>query len=194
MMFADDIVLTAKCKKDLEVELEKWRYALESRGMKISRTKTEYLCINGGNVDSTIRLQGSNVLQAQEFKYLGSTIQSSGECGREIKKLIQAGWCSWHRMPGLLCDRRVTARLKGKIHRAVIRPAMMYGLETVAMSKGQETELEAAEMKMLRFELGVTRLKIRNNLIRGHLHVGPMGNKVIGRQGFAGMEMYSEGT
>ena len=36
MMFADDIVLTAKCKKDLEVGLEKWRYALESRGMKIS--------------------------------------------------------------------------------------------------------------------------------------------------------------
>ena len=56
---------------------------------------------------------------------------------------------------------------------------MMYGLETVAMSKGWETELEVAEMKMLRFELGVTRLdKIRNNLIRGTLHVGPIGNKV----------------
>ena len=29
-----------------EASLERWRVALESRGMRISRTKTEYLCIN----------------------------------------------------------------------------------------------------------------------------------------------------
>ncbi|KAL7834762.1 hypothetical protein SRHO_G00290090 [Serrasalmus rhombeus] len=45
---------------------------------------------------------------------------------------------------------------------------MMYGLETVALSKRQEAELEVAEMKMLRFSLGVTRMdKIRNEQIRG---------------------------
>ena len=55
----------------------------------------------------------------------------------------------------------------------------MYGLETVAMTKKQESELEVAEMKMLRFELGVTRMdRIRNSLIRGSLHVAPIANKV----------------
>ena len=29
-----------------EASLERWRVALESRGMRISRTKTEYLCMN----------------------------------------------------------------------------------------------------------------------------------------------------
>ena len=179
MMFADDVVLTAECKTQLELDLERWRNALESRGLRISRTKTEYLCGNKKDVQSPIKLQGADVPETEDFRYLGSTLQSNGECGREIKKRIQAGWHSWRRMSGILCDRRVSARLKGKIHRTVVRPAMMYGLETVAMTKRQETELEVAEMKMLRFELGVTRIDmIRNSLIRGSLHVAPIRNKV----------------
>ena len=30
----------------LELELEQWREALEKRGMKMSRAKTEYICLN----------------------------------------------------------------------------------------------------------------------------------------------------
>ena len=47
MMFADDVVLCAREKDVLELELEQWREALEKRGMKVSRAKTEYMCLNG---------------------------------------------------------------------------------------------------------------------------------------------------
>ncbi|KAD4177984.1 hypothetical protein E3N88_26575 [Mikania micrantha] len=43
MLFADDIVLVAETKEELNVRLEEWRTALEQRGLHISRTKTEYL-------------------------------------------------------------------------------------------------------------------------------------------------------
>ena len=46
MMFADDVVLCAREKDVLELELEQWREALEKRGMKVSRAKTEYMCLN----------------------------------------------------------------------------------------------------------------------------------------------------
>ena len=50
---------------------------------------------------------------------------------------------------------------------SVVRPAMVYGLETVTVTKKQMKELEVAEMKMLRFAMGVTRKdKIRNEYIR----------------------------
>ncbi|KAK3552128.1 hypothetical protein QTP86_001363 [Hemibagrus guttatus] len=56
---------------------------------------------------------------------------------------------------------------------------MLYGLETVSLRKRQESELEVAELKMLRFSLGVTRLdRIRNEYIRGTAHVGRLGDKV----------------
>ena len=43
---------------------------------------------------------------------------------------------------------------------------MLYGLETVTLKKRQEAEMEVAELKMLRFSLGVTRMdKIRIRLV-----------------------------
>ncbi|KAK3525830.1 hypothetical protein QTP70_010668 [Hemibagrus guttatus] len=79
----------------------------------------------------------------------------------------------------VLIERKISARIKGKVYRTVVRPAMLYGLETVSLRKRQESELEVAELKMLRFSLGVTGLdRIRNEYIRGTAHVGRLGDKV----------------
>ncbi len=56
MMFADDIVICCENQEEVETELKRWRYSLERRGLKVSRTKTEYMCLNGGDGE-TIRLQ-----------------------------------------------------------------------------------------------------------------------------------------
>ena len=64
-----------------------------------------------------------------------------------------------------------------------MRPALLYGLETVALTKRQEAELEVAELKMLRFSLGVTRMdRIRNENIRGTAQGGQSGDKVRERR------------
>ena len=57
MLFADDIVICEETRKEVERRLECWRYALERRGMKVSWSKTEYLCINGGNDDETVKME-----------------------------------------------------------------------------------------------------------------------------------------
>ncbi|KAK3552356.1 hypothetical protein QTP86_011288 [Hemibagrus guttatus] len=59
--------------------------------MKVSHSKTEYMCVNEREGIGTVRLQGEEVKKVQEFKYLGSTVQSNGECGKEVKKRVQAG-------------------------------------------------------------------------------------------------------
>ena len=68
-------------------------------------------------------------------------MQSNGECRSEVKKRVQAGWDSWRRVTGVLCDKRITAVMKGKVYKTVIKPALVYSLETVALSKGQEKEI-----------------------------------------------------
>lgn len=179
MMFADDIVLCSETKEQVEGNLERWRDALEKRGMRVSRSKTEYMGLNEKEIRGTIMLQNEEVKKVDEFKYLGSTIKSSGDCGSEVKKRIQAGWCGWRRVSGIVCDKRIPTKLKGKVFKTVIRPAMMYGLETVALTKRQVGELEVAEMKMLRFSVGVTKLdKIRNEHIRQKVQVGSFAEKV----------------
>ena len=178
MMFADDIVICDKTKEEAEGSLERWRHALERRGMKVSRAKTEYLCVNG-NEGEMMKMQGHEVARVDEFKYLGSTVQENGDSGKEVKKRVQAGWNGWRKISGVLCDRKLSARIKGKIYRTIVRSALMYGLETVALTKKQEKELEVAELRMLRFALGVTRMdKIKNEYIRGSAQVVQLGEIV----------------
>ncbi|KAK3537718.1 hypothetical protein QTP70_017897 [Hemibagrus guttatus] len=83
MMSADDIVIRSESREQVEENLERWKFALERRGMKVSRSKTEYMCVNEREGSGTVRLQGEEVKNVQEFKYLGSTVQSNGECGKE---------------------------------------------------------------------------------------------------------------
>ena len=47
------IVICKETREEVERRLESWRYALEKRGMKVSRLKTKYLCKNRGNDDET---------------------------------------------------------------------------------------------------------------------------------------------
>ena len=72
---------------------------------------------------------------------------------------------------------------QGKVYRTVVRPALMYGAETLALKKAQEKKLKVAEMRMLRWMCRVTKQdNIRNERIRGTTKVGEI-TKKGGRSG-----------
>ena len=64
---------------------------------------------------------------------------------------MQSGWNNGKRVSGELCDRRMNVKIKGKVYRTVVRPALMYGAETWALKKAQENKKEVAEMRMLQY-------------------------------------------
>ena len=53
-------------------------------------------------------------------------------------------------MSGVLCDKKLSARVKGKMNKSVVRPAMLYGMETVVVTERQVGKKEVAELKMVR--------------------------------------------
>ena len=61
ILFADDIVICEETKEKVEQRIECWRYALERRGIKISWSKTQYLCVNVGNDDETVKMEVTKV-------------------------------------------------------------------------------------------------------------------------------------
>ena len=122
ILFADDIVICKETREKVERRLEFWRYALERRGTKVSKSKTEYLCVNGKNNKETVKMEDTNVPRVKEFKHLGSSVQENGSCEREVKKRMQAGWNGWRKVSGVICDRSLPARVKGKVYSSVVRP------------------------------------------------------------------------
>ncbi|KAL6563417.1 hypothetical protein OROGR_002376 [Orobanche gracilis] len=183
MLFADDIVLVAESRREVNAMLELWRSKLESQGLRVSRSKTEYLWCNfsGETNEEGVEVMISDqiVPRTDKFKYLGSIIQKEGEFEDDVIHRIKAGWLRWRAAIGVLCDKKVPLKLKGKFYRAAIRPAMLYGSECWAMKKSLECKLEATEMRILRWSCGRTLLdRIPNGVFRSALEVAPISAKV----------------
>jgi alpha-glucosidase (family GH31 glycosyl hydrolase) len=121
------------------------------------------------------------VNRVSEFKYLCSTVQENGGSEHEIIRRIQCSWNSWKKVSGVLCDRKLPDKVKGKLHKTIVRPALLYGLETVPLTKVQMRKFDIAEMKMLRYEIAVSRIvKVRIENIRKRLEIEtPCSSKII---------------
>ena len=123
MLFADDLVLSRQNHRELKDDLEIWRNVLDRRGLKVSRSKTEYFKTGSVEGGEELKLQGERVKRAKNFKYLESTVSSGGRRKEEVRRRIQARWMSWKKVSGVLCDRKFSARVKGKMYKGVARPA-----------------------------------------------------------------------
>jgi len=129
MLFADDVVLVDESRAGVNRKLELWRQTLESKGFRLSRTKTEYMRCDFGatHEEGDVSLEGQVVPKRDTFRYLGSMLQRDGDIDEDVSHRIKAGWMKWRQASGVLCDKKVPQKLKGKFYRTAIRPAMLYG-------------------------------------------------------------------
>ena len=183
MLFADDIVLVDETKDGVNAKLEQWRQRLESRGFKLSRSKTEYMeCRFGterGASDAIVSLDGKTLNMKECFKYLGSFIQKNGDIDQDVAHRVKAGWLKWRAATGVLCDRSIPLKLKGKSYRTAIRPALLYGTECWAYKKEHIQKLGVTEMRMLRWMCGNTlRDRIKNEVTRMKVGVADIASKL----------------
>lgn len=106
-------------------------------------------------------------------------MHKKGDIVDDVAHRIRAGWLKWRGASGVLCDKRIPLKLKGKFYKTAIKPVMLYGAECWATNKQQVHKMSVAEMRMLRWMSGNTRKnKIRNEFIRGSLGVAPIGDKM----------------
>ncbi|XP_009797977.2 uncharacterized protein [Nicotiana sylvestris] len=183
MLFADDIALIDDTRSGFNARLDIWRQTLESKGFKLSKTKTEYLeCkFSDGTHDADIevKLDAQVIPKRASYKYIGSIIQGNGEIDEDVAHHIGAGWMKWRFASGILCDKNVPLRLKGKFYRVVVQPAMLYGAECWPVKNSHLQKMRVAEMRMLRWMCGYTRRdRIKNKAIRDRVGVASVENKM----------------
>jgi hypothetical protein len=84
---------------------------------------------NAAHEEGEVSLEGQVVPKKDTLCYLGSMLQKDKDIDANICHRIKVGWMKWRQAYGILCDKRVPQKLKGKFHRIMIRPAMLYGAE-----------------------------------------------------------------
>jgi len=167
----------------VNTKLERWRDTLEAKGFRLSRSQTEYLhcrfTADEGGVASEVAIEGAIIRRVERFRYLGSIIQENGEIDEDINHRIKVGWQKLENASGVLCDRRIPLRLKGRIYHMVVRPVLLYGAECWPIKKPQVQRMRVVEMRMIWWICGHTRLdKIRNEVIGGKIGVASIEDKM----------------
>ncbi|XP_071714706.1 uncharacterized protein [Rutidosis leptorrhynchoides] len=133
----NDILHVSESKEEFNRRLEQWRVALECNGLQISRQKTEYLRCdfdkNNDEQDDGVNICiGDQIVHPQtSFTYLGSMLHKSERIDEDVSHRIKVGWVKWRAATGVLCDRKIPLKLKGKFFKVAIRPDMLYGSESV---------------------------------------------------------------
>ncbi|XP_047265649.1 uncharacterized protein LOC124897153 [Capsicum annuum] len=183
MLFADDIVLIDEMREGVNEKLEVWRQTPESKGFRLSRSKTEYMECKFSDLrqedDVVVRLDYQDVCKRDNFKYLGFMIQGNDEIDEDISNRIGAGWMKWRLASGVLCDKKVPLKLKGKFYKVAVRPAMLYGAECWPVKNSYIQKLKVAEMRMLRWMCGLTRGdRVRNEIVREKVVVASVEDKM----------------
>jgi hypothetical protein len=95
-------------------------------------SKTEYMkCDFSATTqeERDVRLDGQVVPKKDTFRYLGLMLQKDGDIDEDLSHRIKAGWLKWRQDSSVLCDPKVPLKLKDKLYRTAIRPAMFYEAE-----------------------------------------------------------------
>ena len=79
----------------------------------------------------------------------------------EVRRRIQAGANSWRNVEGVMVDRKISRKLKGKVLDSCEVPASTYGLETLALFELHQHKLQVCENNWIRRIAGVKRVERR---------------------------------
>ena len=60
--------------------------------------------------------------QRDSFVYLGGAVCGDGKTEREVRRRVQAGANAWRAVEGVMADRRMSKRLKGKVMSTCVTP------------------------------------------------------------------------
>ena len=84
-------------------------------------------------------------------------MSGDGKTEREVRRRVQAGANAWRSVEGVMADRRISNRLKGKVMSTCVTPACLYGTETLALTELQQQRLQVCENNWVRKIARVTR-------------------------------------
>ena len=122
--------------------------------------------------DVNISLEGQALKYCTNFKYLRAVFNDQNDIKSEITNRSHKFSNTSYRLYLLLKDRNIPLKVKTQIYITILTPVLTYGHEFWMITSKTRSQLQAAEMKVLRLIRGVTKLdKIRNEDIRRELEV-----------------------
>ena len=82
----------------------------------------------------------------RDFVFLGSKINSDGDCSHEIKRQLTLGRKAMANLDSILNSRDITLLTKVHLVKAMVFPVVMYGCESWTIKKSEHQRIHAFEL------------------------------------------------
>lgn len=184
MLYADDVLVWGEDSTEVQEKIDRWSVITKEYGMKISKEKSESLLMYRGKRPrwNRINLEGKELEEKEEFKYLGSIVTKNGKCDREINKRIIQAEGFYQSVRKLLWNEEFPIECKMILYKMYYIPILTYGSVTWTMGGKEERQIQAAEMKFIRSMVGISKLeRKRSRVIRKECGIERLQYK-IGRE------------
>ena len=107
-------MIVAEHREELQGALEEWNGMFKKHGLKMNIDKTEVMWVGKHREELNIRLEGKDIKQVKNVVYLGGNISENGRVEVEVRRRIQAGANAWRNVEGVMMDRKISRKLKGR--------------------------------------------------------------------------------
>jgi hypothetical protein len=136
-----EALLDASKEVGLEVNPEKTKYVLISRGQNIGQKRS-------------INIANRSFEDVAKFKCLGTTLTYQNCMHKEIKSRLSSGNACNHSVQSLLSPRLLSRNFKVKIYKTIILPVVLYGCEAWSLTLREGHRLRGFENRVLRRVFG----------------------------------------
>ena len=139
LRFADDVVILARQRSDVQKMLQDLAATSAKFGLRINFSKTKILTQNvwakGG---ATVQVSGREVAvldDAESEKYLGRKLCFDEVHQTELQHRLALGWASFHKHKAELCSPAYRLEDRVRLFDAVVTPVELYGASTWVLLK-----------------------------------------------------------
>ncbi|GFR65703.1 endonuclease-reverse transcriptase [Elysia marginata] len=163
--YADDTVLIAENKDDLQKLLNIVEEESRKKGLELNSKKTEVMVISRKQEPPKcdIFINDAKLKQQDKFKYLATIITSDSRNKNEIAARIAHAKTSFQKMRAVLTNKHISIQTRKRDLQCYIEPILLYGCEAWTISKQMEAKLEATEMWFLRRMLRISWTERKSN-------------------------------
>ena len=82
-----------------------------------------------------LNLENGEVLEGvRKFRYLSDMLNGEGRSSLASISRVRCDWKKFRELSGILTNKKVALRLKGKVYGAYVRSSIIYGSETWAVN------------------------------------------------------------
>ena len=152
LRYADDTVLITNNQDDLQNLVNTVKNNSEINGLDMNVKKTKVMIMSKKETDkrTTVMINGKELEQVKQFKYLGQQITEDGKSENEIEIRIGTARTRFTSMSSLLTSRNISFHLRLRLVKCYVYSVLLYGSETWTLNKNLEKKIEAFEMWIFR--------------------------------------------